>query len=115
MLFRSPPLDIPGILTIIAKAKYRSKIDIMDCYFSIRVTPESEKNNTFNTPIGTFASKVMLQGDKNAPATCNKLMQYILGVPLGKSVFVYFDDILVYNDDVEEHKADVRKVIELLR
>ncbi len=34
---------------------------------------------------------------------------------LGKSVFVYFDDILVFNNDLEEHKTDVRKVIEILR
>ena len=55
------------IVRTIARAKYRSTIDLSNWYFQIRVAPEDEKLNTIKTPFGTFACKVMLQGYTNAP------------------------------------------------
>src|SRR5690242_16870360 len=51
------------ILTDIARANYRSLIDISNAYFQIRVAPECEDFNTINTPFGTYKCHVLLQGD----------------------------------------------------
>ena len=66
------------ILNAIGRAKYRSKIDLSDAYFQTRVRKEDEKYNTFKTPFGGFASRVMLQGDINAPATFMRVMEDLI-------------------------------------
>ncbi len=77
--------------------------------------PEDEKNNAFKSLFGVMASKVMLQGDKNAPATFMRIMEDILGEYLHNFVWVYIDDILIYSDTPEEHMTHLRKVCEKLR
>ena len=57
------------ILRTVARAKYPSTIDLSNWYFQIRVAPEDETLSTIKTLFGTFACKVLLQGDTNAPST----------------------------------------------
>ena len=47
-----PLPHISTILNHLTKANFRSKIDLMDTYFQIRVEPEDEKHTTFKTPDG---------------------------------------------------------------
>ena len=57
----------------------------------------------------------MQQGDCNAPATFMKLMNHIFSDMLGRSVYVYLDDILIFNDTKEEHIATIKEVYTRLR
>jgi hypothetical protein len=57
------------ILRTLGRVKYCSTIDLADWFFQIRVEPECKKYNTIKIPFGSFACKVMLQGDTNVPAT----------------------------------------------
>src|SRR5436305_13314882 len=51
---------ISTILNHLAKAKYHSKIDLIDAYFQIQVEPEDEKHTAFKTPDGQmYNSRVM--------------------------------------------------------
>ena len=84
------------ILRNVARAKYRSAIDLSNWYFQIRVAPEDEKLNTIKTSFGTFACKVMLQGDTNAPCTAMRVMEYVLDRLIGKTVWAYLDDITIF-------------------
>ena len=44
-----------------------------------------------------------------------RLMNPILRSHIGKSVVVYFDDILVYSKSLEEHVTHVKEVLQILR
>src|SRR6266540_6569931 len=57
----------------------------------------------------------MLFGLTNAPATFQRLMNYVLHDYLNDFVIVYLDDILVYSDIFEEHLNHLRKVFIKLR
>ena len=98
------------ILRTVARAKYRSTIDLSNWYFQIRVAPEHEKLNTINTPYGIFACKVILQGDTNAPCTAMRVMEYVLEGLIGKTVSAYLDDITIFSDTLENHIRDIRQV-----
>src|SRR6266540_2783625 len=57
----------------------------------------------------------MLFGLTNAPATFQRLMNYVLHDYLNDFVVVYLDDILVYSDIFEKHLVYLRKVFDKLR
>ena len=57
----------------------------------------------------------MLFSMTNAPSTFMRLMHHVLRPFIGKFVVVYFDDILIYNLPLEDHKEHVRQVLETLR
>ena len=103
------------ILNSVGRAKFRSKRDLSDDYFQTRVHPDDEKYNTFKTPFGGFASRIMLQGDTNAPSTFMRVMETVLSEYLGKFVWVYIDDILIFSNTFEEHKMHIHLVCQKLK
>ena len=53
-------------------------------------------------------------GLTNAPTTFNRLMTDIFCKQLDDFVLVFFDDILIYSKNEEEHAQHVRCILELL-
>ena len=52
----------------------------------------------------------MQQGDCNAPATFMKLMNFIFADILGRSVYVYLNDILIFIMTKEDHLTTIKEV-----
>ena len=111
----TPIPDITSIINQIARHPFRSKIDLTDGYHNVRIEPESEKYASFYTTIGIFRTRVMQQGDCNAPATFMKLMQWVFQGMIGKNVYVYLDDILIFTKTKEEHIATLKEICTRLR
>ena len=111
----SPMPDMEGILRRVAKKPYRSIIDGQDAYEQIRVIPDHVDRTVVTTPDGNMVSHVVQQGDCNAPATYQALMNHIFGEFIGVFMDVYLDDIILYSDTLEEHVKHVTTVIEILK
>ena len=76
---------------------------------------EADKFKTaFTCRYGTFEFNVMPFGLMNAPSTFQRVMNNVFMPLLDNGVLVYMDDILVYSKSIQEHKATLRKVFELL-
>ena len=69
----------------------------------------------FTTPDGTMESLVMQQGDCNAGATYQTLMNHIFASYIGVFVYVYLDDIIIFSDSIKEHVDHIRIVFDILR
>lgn len=61
----------------VARARYRSKINLADAYEQVRIRSEDVYKTAFATISGTYVSNVVQQGDCNAPATFQRLMTSI--------------------------------------
>ena len=86
-----------------------------DTYFQTRVELEYEYLNCFKTPFGGFVSKVMLQGDMNAPETFMRIMWHIMRNYLREFVWVYIDNILIFSNKEDEHMEHIKKVCRKLK
>ncbi|KAJ3476258.1 hypothetical protein NLI96_g11283 [Meripilus lineatus] len=111
----SPLPDMDGILRRVAQKPYRSLADGKDAYEQIRVEPEHVERTAMTTPDGNMVSLVMQQGDCNAVATYQSLMNHIFAPYLGVFMDVYLDDIIIYSDTLEDHVKHVKTVIDVLK
>ena len=73
----TPFPDQDQIRMDVTRAKYRTKIDMSDAYEQIRVEPADVWKTVFASPLGTYMSHVMQQGNCNAPVTFQCLMTWI--------------------------------------
>src|ERR1700676_2400417 len=99
----------------VARAKYRSKINMSNAYEQMCVEPSDVWKTAFATVYGTFVSHTMQQGDCNAPTTFQCLMTVIFRDFIGRFVHIYLDDIFVFSNSIEEHEKHLELVFNKLR
>ena len=96
-------------------AKYFTRLDMRDGYHHLRIKKGHEHRTAFLTEYGLYEWTVMCFGLKNAPAQFARYMSNNLREYLNEFVVVYFDDIVIYSDNLEDHWKHVRQVLTRLR
>ena len=110
----SPLPDMEGMLRRTASKPFRTALDLKDAYEQIRIVPEHVGRSVVTTPDGNMVSQVVQQGDCNAPATYQALMNFLFSSYIGRFMDIYLDDIVIYSDTLDEHVKHVKLVLDIL-
>ena len=99
----------------VASHKFTSIIDISDVYEQLHIILEDVPKTLFSSPLGTFVSHVLQQGDCNGPWSWQRLMTYGFRKRIGVKVWVYLDDIYVFTNTIEQHEKALEYVLKCLK
>ena len=111
----SPLPDIEGVLRQVMMKLFRTVLDLSAAYEQIRIIPEHVECSAMTTPDGNMVSLVLQQGDCNAPATYQSLMNHIFSSYLGCFLDVYLDDIIIYSETIKEHVQHCKLAMDILK
>ena len=91
-----------------------TKIDLWHAYHLVRIADGDEWKTAFRTQYGSYEWLVMPFGLTNAMATFQQFINSVFTDMLDVCMVVYLDNILIYSDNMEDHKKHVQEVLQRL-
>jgi len=110
------PLPVIGeSLDQLSSATIYTTLDIRDAYYNLRIRAGDEWKTAFRTRYGLYEYCVMPFRLTNAPASFQQWMNEILSEYLDIFCVAYLDDILIFSQNLEDHRKHVRTILKRVK
>ncbi|KAK7907616.1 hypothetical protein WMY93_016228 [Mugilogobius chulae] len=109
-----PMPRIDDLLERVGGASYITTLDLSRGYWQLALAPEARELTAFRTPFGLYQFRVMPFGLQGAPATFQRLMDFVLK-DVAEFSAAYLDDVVVFSKSWEEHLYHLEKVLQKIR
>jgi hypothetical protein len=113
--YRYPLPLVSETLARLSKAHFFTKLDVISVFNRLRMAEGEVWKTAFRALYGLYEYNDMPFGLANAPSPFQHFINDVLHEYLDTFYTVYIDDILIYIDNLSEHKKHVRSVLESLR
>jgi len=90
-------------------------LDLAKGFHQIEIDERDIHKTAFSVEDGHYEFLRMPFGLKTAPATFQRLMNYVLKEYINKICLVYLDDIIIYSTSLEEHIDSLNKIFKRLQ
>jgi len=95
--------------------KFLSTLDLFSGFHQIPMKKEDRDKTCFTTIYGNYNFKVIPFGLCNAPATFQREMNRIFLPLIGKCMFVYIDDLVIFSCSLEEHLNNLQDIFNIIK
>jgi len=111
------PLPLIGeLVDKLEGASIFTKLDLRWGYNNVRIKEGDQWKAAFKTNRGLFQPNVMFFGLCNSPATFQAMMNDIFQDMMDEGwVIIYMDDILIFSDNIEDHRKRTLRVLQRLQ
>nr|GEX91471.1 retrovirus-related Pol polyprotein from transposon 17.6 [Tanacetum cinerariifolium] len=99
------------MLERLARNEFYCFLDGFSGYFQIPIDPQDQEKTTFTCSYGTFAYRRMPFGLCNAPGTFQRCMTAIFHDMIEKTMEVFMDDFLVFEDSFSSCLSNLDKML----
>ncbi len=111
---RYPLSLIDEILDRLSGTRVFTKIDVKNTYYRFWIREDDEWKTAFQTQNRLFEYLVMPFGLRNAAASFQSSINWVLRTYLDVTVIVYLDDVLVFSRNLFQHEKHHREVLKAL-
>lgn len=106
-----PLPHINSSLDSLKGSRWFSTLDLASGYYQVELHPDDADKSAFVSTMGLFEFKKMSFGLCNAPATFERLMEYVLSGLQWETCLIYLDDIIIFSDTFENHLIRLNEVL----
>lgn len=111
---KHPIPNIEEILNKLGTCQYFTTLDLAKGFHQIQIDEKDIPKTAFSVENGHYEFIRMPFGLKTAPATFQRLMNYVLKDYVNKICLVYLDDIIIFSTSLEEHLDSITKIFKRL-
>ena len=109
------PIPNPSvILSNLGKAKIFTTLDLTSGFHQINLVERDREKTAFSVNNGKYEFCRLPFGLKNAPSIFQRAIDDVLRDEIGKTCHVYIDDIIIFSESVENHIADIERILQKL-
>ncbi len=110
-----PCVQVLDILDQLKLSKYYSSVDLSSGYLQIKLSDSCKDKTAFTSGYNTYRFLRMPLGLRSSSHSFNRALRIALKDLIGKILYIFLDDILVYSESIPQHLERLSLVFQTLR